>query len=136
METIRVVGVPVLVLLNLVIQIKCIILHHYKQIAPLNLIIDYLRRLHHNSICPSLLGAIKFREVINSLTRESSYNPNRILTDSTPSASRSTSQARRQRSGSLGITPEDLFIFPTSIILPHYQIHQLICKYFKGNVSL
>ncbi|MBW0512401.1 hypothetical protein O181_052116 [Austropuccinia psidii MF-1] len=43
-------------------------------------VIDYLRRPHRNSIAlnsirPSLLGAIEFRDVVNSLTRESSYNP-------------------------------------------------------------
>ncbi|MBW0523040.1 hypothetical protein O181_062755 [Austropuccinia psidii MF-1] len=62
-------------------------------------VIDYLRRPHcHsialNSIHPNFLGAIKFREIVNSLTQESSYNPNPISADSTPSGSHSPSQAR------------------------------------------
>ncbi|MBW0549757.1 hypothetical protein O181_089472 [Austropuccinia psidii MF-1] len=76
---------------------------------PLINVIDYLRRPHcHsitlNSIHPNLLGAIKFRDIVNSLTQESSYNPNPISADSTPSASHSLSQARCQISGSLGLT--------------------------------
>ncbi|MBW0498554.1 hypothetical protein O181_038269 [Austropuccinia psidii MF-1] len=50
-----------------------------------------------NEPLKSLLGAIKFREFINSLTRKSSYSPNRISADLTPSASHSPSQARHQR---------------------------------------
>ncbi|MBW0571347.1 hypothetical protein O181_111062 [Austropuccinia psidii MF-1] len=57
-----------------------------------------------NSIHPHLLGAIKFRDIVNSLTWESSYNPNPISANSTPSESHSPSQARCQRSGSLGLT--------------------------------
>ncbi|MBW0513401.1 hypothetical protein O181_053116 [Austropuccinia psidii MF-1] len=81
METIRVIDVPALVPLILVCHSIAL-----------------------NSIHPNLLGAIKFRDIVNSSTRESSYNPNPISADSVPSGSHSPSQARCQRSGSLVLT--------------------------------
>ncbi|PLW31121.1 hypothetical protein PCANC_21480 [Puccinia coronata f. sp. avenae] len=73
---------------------------------------EILRRRRRNTVMmnpirPSLLGAIEFRDVVNSLARDSvshavpRFHGGRI----SPQLSHSTSQGRRSRSGSVAVVP-------------------------------
>lgn len=62
-----------------------------------------------NPIRPSLLGAIEFRDVVNSLARDSVSHPiPRLSGYMSPQFSYSTSQGRRSRSGSIAVIPRNI----------------------------